>query len=141
MDAAHANGAVRRLNVLLIDDNEAVLAVTAELLRCLGHNVIATAVPGAALEVACESATPLDLLVTDVVMPEMNGRELSDRVAKVRPGTPTIFISGYHDDPALAGRTKPGVAFVRKPFGAKDLECALRAVTCGTRELDFRQAG
>ncbi len=124
----------RKLTVLLVDDDELVLEVTVSMLSDLGHEVIAQGDPAAALRALHDHVGPIDVLVTDVVMPWMNGRELADRVCQERPGTPVVFISGYSDNVILSrGVVEPGTVLVRKPFSARELDQALRAATAEPR--------
>jgi CheY-like chemotaxis protein len=85
--------------------------------------------PGEALLVAERRAEPLDLLLTDVVMPQMSGPELAGRVVELRPRIKTLFMSGYADDPTFqeAG-LPPGVTLLRKPFSADALAQKVREV-------------
>jgi CheY-like chemotaxis protein len=95
--------------------------------------VIARNDPVAALQTVDDPATPIDVVVTDIVMPCMNGRELADRIGQRRPHIPVVFISGYADD-VIFGRTglRTGTLLLQKPFRVSDLDQALRAVITGT---------
>ncbi len=113
--------------VLLVDDDEAVRTTTALILEAAGYVIFQADGAPTALAMIREG-TPLDLLLTDVAMPETNGAELADQVRALLPGLPIVFISGYADPNAIAGRDMQPL--VRKPFRVLDLtaqiETALR---------------
>jgi CheY-like chemotaxis protein len=110
--------AARPATILLVEDEPLVRGIVGEMLITLGHRVIATAGPTAALDVA-SSAEHFDLMLTDVVMPEMNGHELASRVADLRPGVRVVYISGYTGDAVEArGVLDAQDWFLQKPFTA-----------------------
>jgi DNA-binding NtrC family response regulator len=96
-------------------------------LHGMGYGVIAVESGERCLEVVRDLALPLDLLITDVVMPEMSGKDLILRVHAMRPGLPVLFMSGY-DRSALASRKQSVAAehFLQKPFDSEDLSLAVR---------------
>jgi CheY-like chemotaxis protein len=111
----------------LVEDDDSVRHVTEALLRRLGHQVTAERDPEKALATLREFAAPVDVLVTDVVMPGMNGSELADRVRLFWPSLPVVFVSGYSENIIVSrGALKPGVILVRKPFTSGEIEGALR---------------
>jgi PAS domain S-box-containing protein len=114
--------------VLLVEDDHDLRELTGAMLAKLGFTVVSTSTPLAALQVYQKNPAGFRLLVTDIVMPGMNGRELHDCLAETRPGLRTVFMSGYAEqgviDPALL---KPGQAFVPKPFNRADLDRAVKA--------------
>jgi len=96
---------------------------------CLTRDVLAAASPDEALTLAREHRGPIDLLLTDVIMPGMNGRQLTEGVEEFRPGLPTLYMSGYAADIiADHGVIADGVNLVRKPFSVKDLSRRVREV-------------
>jgi CheY-like chemotaxis protein len=96
------------------------------MLTSLGYRVTAAATPGEALAVAAGDAT-IDLVVTDVVMPEMNGHELASRVAELRPGVPVVYISGYTGEAVEArGVLDAEDWFLQKPFTVDALGAKVR---------------
>jgi len=115
--------------LLLVEDDEFLRATAREMLELYGYRVVDARHPGEALLLAERRAEQLDLLLTDVVMPQMNGPELANRVSALRPRIKTLFMSGYADDPAFqqAG-LPPGVALLRKPFSADVLAQKVRDV-------------
>jgi PAS domain S-box-containing protein len=116
---ARATGAE---TVLLVEDEGAVRRVAVRALERLGYRVFAAETPGHALRLAAEHGGAIDLLVTDVVMPEMDGVELARRLDAVRPGLKRLFMSGY--PPPLTserGTLQEGVCFLGKPFTPTEL--------------------
>ncbi|MBN1423581.1 response regulator, partial [Candidatus Fermentibacteria bacterium] len=113
--------------VLLVEDDPAILPMGAEMLQGLGYQVVCAGTPGEALHKAEEHGGEIDLLITDVVMPEMNGRELAGRIAAINPGLRCLYMSGYTAD-AIAhhGVLDEGVHFVQKPFTLAQLSARVR---------------
>lgn len=108
--------------VLLVEDEPAVLTLTETVLRQHGFGVHAFPTPAAALAFMDEHAGPLDLLVTDVMMPGMTGRDLVREVHQRRPDVPALYMSGYPADViARQGLLDPGVEFLQKPFSVGTL--------------------
>jgi PAS domain S-box-containing protein len=113
--------------ILLVEDSELVRPLVAEVLESYGYTVL-TAVDGIeALAIAASHRGTIDLLLTDVVMPRMNGPELADQLLEKMPGLRVLFTSGY---PAgIVGRhgiADSGAAFIQKPYVADDLAAAIR---------------
>ncbi len=103
--------------VLLCEDDRSVRELTAESLRTAGYTVITAGSGKEGIEAAQEHADPIDLLVTDVIMPDMNGRALSERLRTTLPALQTLFISGYTANViAHHGVLDEGVEFLEKPF-------------------------
>jgi len=114
-----------RERLMLVEDNDAVRGPVAALLEDLGYHVIAASGPQEALAVADGEA--VDLLVTDVVMPGMNGRQLAETLVEEHPEMKVLYISGYTDDAVIArGVVEAGTAFLQKPFGADRLAQKVR---------------
>ena len=103
--------------VLVVDDEPAVRVVTKRILQRSGYAVLEAAGGVEALDTLREHPGPVHLLLTDVIMPEMNGREVAQRVRGQRPGIRIVYMSGYSPE-AIAhdGLLDEGAAFVRKPF-------------------------
>ena len=113
--------------VLVVEDEASVRQVAARALAGAGYRVLEAEDGQAALDLAGSTQHQLALLLTDVVMRGMSGRELAGRMAKLRPGTPVLFTSGYTDGEILRrGLLDPGVAFLPKPFTAEALVRAVR---------------
>lgn len=114
--------AVGPLTILLAEDDPTVLRLTAQMLQRLGHAVLAGNTVDEVLQREESHPSAIDLLVTDVVMPGMNGRELADAVRLRRPGVRILFVSGYTADViASNGVLEEGVHFIQKPFTIHDL--------------------
>ncbi|MCX6358475.1 MAG: transporter substrate-binding domain-containing protein [Armatimonadetes bacterium] len=114
--------------ILLVEDERAIRLSTKRLLERLGYLVLVADAPGEALKVALACAGVIDLLLTDVVMPEMTGRELAARLVEQRPGLRCIFMSGYTANViAQHGVLDEGVRFLPKPFTRDGLAAAVRA--------------
>ncbi len=108
--------------LLVVEDEPAMLEVTRDVLADLGYRVLATASPGEALSIAATEGDRVDLLVTDLVMPEMNGRELAALLQARHPRLRCLFVSGYTADiVAQRGIVEPGVHLLSKPFTASEL--------------------
>jgi CheY-like chemotaxis protein len=114
--APPARGAPAR-TVLLVEDDAAVRAVTERMLKRAGYATLRAEHGEQALELARHHQGSIDLLVTDVVMPGLSGPELAERMRTLRPGIPTLFISGYaRDHRLLEPDDAHPVAFLAKPF-------------------------
>ena len=115
--------------VLLVEDEPAILAVAAQMLSHLGYIVRAAHTPAEAIRVAKEHPGPIHLLLTDVVMPGLNGRDLAKTLGDLRPGLRTLFMSGYNAEViARNGILDAQVQFVRKPFTRDELAAKIRDV-------------
>jgi two-component system, cell cycle sensor histidine kinase and response regulator CckA len=114
--------------ILLVEDQEDVRRVASAILRHGGYKVVEAALPHAAVSIVNDDRAHFDLLLTDVVMPEMSGHELAKIVAGVRPDLKVLYTSGYAEDAIVRhGVLEPGLAFVAKPFTPKILLEAVRA--------------
>jgi len=123
--------------LLLVEDNAMVRRSIENTLRGMGYRVLAVESGERCLEIVRDPARCVDLLITDVVMPEMSGKELIERVHVMRPGLPVLFMSGY-DRSTLASRKQPVVIehFLQKPFDSEDLFLAVRkAIKAGPDSL------
>ena len=115
-------------HVLLVEDNPAMRESTRALLEALGHEVV-VAEHGEAALVHFENDDRFDLLITDVIMPRISGKEVFDRLRQRRPDLRCLFISGYTDNVTLRhGLDQERVHFLEKPFGAKALNRKIREV-------------
>ena len=113
--------------VLIVEDDDAILELGARMLTELEYTVLSAATPGKAIQLAKQQTSPIHLLITDVVMPEMNGRDLSGQLQKICPGLKTLYMSGYTADViAHRGVLDKGVYFIAKPFSKKDLAVKIR---------------
>jgi two-component system, cell cycle sensor histidine kinase and response regulator CckA len=116
-DAREKIGPARPATILLVEDQGAIRLLAEDVLSDAGHRVLTAANGRAAFELAQKYSDPIDLLITDVVMPEMSGPDLADQLLKSRPGLIVLFISGYTDHALLhRGALEQGTAFLQKPF-------------------------
>jgi CheY-like chemotaxis protein len=113
--------------VLLVEDDPVILGVGRTMLEKLGYTVLAAGTPGEAVSQAKSHAAELQLLITDVVMPEMNGRDLAELLKATKPGLKCLFSSGYTANViAHSGVLDEGVHFLQKPFSLKTLATKVR---------------
>jgi PAS domain S-box-containing protein len=118
--------------ILLVEDEPSLLTLTQRLLELQGYQVLAAATAGEAIQLAESHVGAIDLLLTDVVMPEMNGRELAKNILKVHPGLKRLFMSGYTSNViAHHGILDEGVHFLQKPFALADLSASVRQALGG----------
>jgi two-component system cell cycle sensor histidine kinase/response regulator CckA len=110
-----------RDTILLVEDEDAVRVIVSAVLRRQGHNVLEAATPGDACEIFAKRGEEIGLLLTDVVMPEMNGPALAQRLVGLRPELRVLFISGYSDMAIPLDRDNPNISFLSKPFQASVL--------------------
>lgn len=101
--------------MLVVEDEDALREAMCNYLRSLGYVVLEANSGPEALVVANQQGD-IDLLITDVVMPKMSGRELSQMMESLRPGMKTIHMSGYTDDAVLRHGIEEGASFLQKPF-------------------------
>ncbi len=119
--------------ILVVEDEEALRQLTARLLENAGYTVLSAADGEQALATYERHAGRIDLLLTDVVMPRMNGRLLAERLTKAGPALKILYMSGYTDDAILHhGVLDTGTQFLAKPFTEVDLTRKIRAVLDGT---------
>jgi len=113
--------------ILLVEDDEAILNLGKIILENLGYTVLAARTPGHAIHLAEEHPGDIRLLITDVVMPEMHGRELAEKLSAIRPNLKCLYMSGYTADViAHRGILDEGLNFIQKPFGGDDLAARVR---------------
>jgi CheY-like chemotaxis protein len=116
-----------RETVLLVEDEPTVRNVIERLLIRHGYRVLAARHGAEALAMWGESADQIDVLITDLVMPEVGGRELVERLRRLRPDLRVLFVSGY-DERAAVEEAPPNARFVMKPFDSRELLARLREV-------------
>ena len=113
--------------ILLVEDEQSILQMTKTILERRGYTVVPASTPGEAIQVAKEHPTEIHLLITDVVMPEMNGRDLAKNLLSLYPRMKRLFMSGYTANViAHHGVLDKGVNFIQKPFSGKDLAAKVR---------------
>ncbi len=118
--------------ILLVEDEPMILAMTMTMLELQGYKVLPAGSPGAAIRLAREHAGEIHLLMTDVVMPEMNGRDLARNLLSLYPNIKRLFMSGYTANViAHHGVLDAGVHFIQKPFSLTDLAAKIKEVLGG----------
>ena len=114
--------------VLVVEDEKILLDTTTTMLADIGYTTLAAGSPVEALRMVQEHADAIDLLVTDVVMPDMNGRELVQQIRKISPAIKCLFMSGYTANVISQYEVfDKAVHFIQKPFNIKDLATKVRA--------------
>jgi two-component system, cell cycle sensor histidine kinase and response regulator CckA len=125
-DTAPARGTE---TILVAEDEQAVRELVRSMMAGAGYQVLVAGSGQEALAIAAEHAGPIQLLLTDVVMPGMNGRELAEHLAAVRPDTRILFMTGYTDDAVVQHGVLGGaIALLPKPFSRQELLKAIRDV-------------
>jgi CheY-like chemotaxis protein len=115
--------------ILVVEDDDRVRRMTRLALESLGYRVLDARGGEEGLRVCAEHEGPLDLLVTDVVMPGMSGREVAEAVRRLRPEVKVLYVSGYTDDAVVRhGVLQAGAAFLQKPFTTVSLGEKVREV-------------
>jgi CheY-like chemotaxis protein len=118
--------------VLLVEDDPAVRALARQVLLRYGYQVLEAPVPSQAILIAKRHAGPIDLLLTDVVMPEMPGPEVARRLQEIRPEIRVLYMSGYAEESMIGdGVIGRGSNFLQKPFGPATLAEKLRDMLDG----------
>ncbi len=111
-----------------MEDEDVTLKLFEKMLRQLGYDVLCAGTPDEAMQLAEEHGADLSLLITDVVMPEMNGREMADRLQLLYPQLACLFTSGYTKNViAHQGILEQGVFFIQKPFTKMELAEKVRS--------------
>ena len=115
--------------VLLVEDEPTIIMIAKKMLERLEYRVVAAGTPSEAMRLARQSGGHIDLLLTDVVMPEMNGRELANKLQTMHPEIKILFMSGYTSNViAHQGVLDAGVNFIQKPLALKELALKIRAI-------------
>ena len=115
--------------VLLVEDEPTLLVMSKEILNMLGYNVLAASTPNEAISLSRDYSGEIHLLMTDVVMPEMNGRDLAEKIKGERSAIKCLFMSGYTADIiAHHGVLDEGVQFIQKPFSLQLMASRVREV-------------
>jgi PAS domain S-box-containing protein len=122
-----------RETVLICEDEEPVLRLACEALESEGYLVLSATTGRSALELAARHAGPIHLLLTDVVMPEVNGRQLADAIRAARPKTQVLFMTGYSSDVLTDRGGEDKLHLLAKPYSRKSLLARVREVIDGCR--------
>ena len=128
--------------LIVCEDDAAVRELTARMLVAAGYHVLVAPDGVHALELAAQHAGPLELLITDVIMPDMNGRQLAEALGGVRPGVRTLFVSGYTSNViAHHGVLDESVNFLEKPYSRRQLLQKIREVLDRAPPAEPRRSG
>jgi PAS domain S-box-containing protein len=115
--------------IVLAEDDQIVRTIVCEMLKSLGYQVLTAENPDICFRIASEHQDEIDLLLTDVIMPGMNGIDLFKKLLQSRPGLKVIFMSGYTSDVVVHhGVLEQGLNFIKKPFSLNDLSGKIRQV-------------
>ena len=115
--------------ILLVEDERDVRSLVRQVLQERGYRVVEATGPREALQLASDATTPIDLLLTDVIMPQMTGRVLADLLTAEQPTMPVLFMSGYADNAVVEhGVLQAGRAYLQKPFTPVQLARVVRCV-------------
>ncbi|NLI79527.1 MAG: response regulator [Candidatus Riflebacteria bacterium] len=134
--AGAATGAPNQETILVVDDDPALAELVRDTLAPLGYTLLVTSSATEAMEIGVRHPGPIHVLLTDVIMPGINGRKLAEAVRAARPEVKVVFMSGYSDDIiAYHGILDPGVELVHKPISPTELAGRLRTI------LDRRSGG
>ena len=113
----HAPAPASGASLLIVEDDPGVRTLATQVLRDAGWTVLVAEDPAGALAIAASESQPIDLLLTDVVLPGINGSDLAQRLRTLRPGLPVLFMSGYAPEEIVASGALPtGGQLLRKPF-------------------------
>jgi CheY-like chemotaxis protein len=118
------------LTILLVDDEDSVRAIVVKILRRAKYNVLEAENGEAAIRIAETHPGKIDVVITDMYMPGLRGREVVERIAPARPGLRALFISGYADQDVRTG-VPEGANFLNKPFSGQELSSAVEKVLKG----------
>ncbi|MEM9400290.1 MAG: PAS domain S-box protein, partial [Verrucomicrobiota bacterium] len=122
--------------ILVVEDEQAMLDMTKSMLTRLGYNTLSSHSPHDAIRVAKDYQKPIHILMTDVVMPEMNGYDLSKKIVEIHPNIAVLFMSGYSADVLKSQKDFQGECFMlQKPFSIKDM----KAKICETLEASLQK--
>ena len=119
----------RTWTIMLVEDEPTVRNLLREVLMRCGYRVLAYGSPDEGLDACRRNEAPIDLLLTDVVMPGMNGREMAERISAMLPGLRIIFMSGYSEQVLMQdGQLDPRIEYLQKPFSLQTLRTRLLQV-------------
>ncbi|MBF0234046.1 MAG: response regulator, partial [Desulfamplus sp.] len=126
-----ANG---KESILLVEDEKDLLEMITIMLEQFGYRVFPAIAPTEAIHIAKSSSIKIDLLITDVIMPGMSGRDLADMICIISPTIKCLFMSGYTDDIiSHHGVLDGSLEFIHKPFSMDELAAKVRYVIDGTK--------
>lgn len=122
--------------VLLVEDEAAILKLTKRMLERLGYRILAADSPLEAITLAQRHQEPIDLLITDVILPELNGRDLANRLQEIFPGLKVLYMSGYTSNVVISrGVLEKDALLLQKPFSKAELAAKIREALTSTIEV------
>ena len=130
--ASRRGAATGSETILLVEDEEMVLGLSTRMLESLGYTVLPAATPREAIQLAKQQAGRIDLLITDVVMPETSGQALAKHLLAAYPGLKCLYLSGYFPGSSLETTLGEDAHFLQKPFSRSDLAAKVRQALTGT---------
>ena len=118
--------------ILLVEDSPVVRAAAARILQRAGYTVLEAPTSRSAVDIAAKKQNRVDLLLTDVVMPDMSGREVAEAFMRLRPDAKVLYMSGYTDDAVVRhGILEAEMSFLQKPYSPATLAAKVREVLDG----------
>jgi two-component system cell cycle sensor histidine kinase/response regulator CckA len=141
VEVAPASDAVEKVDrgsqtILIVEDDAALLRVTQRSLEDVGYAVLAAASAAEAIQISENHPGPIHLMVSDVILPGINGVQLALRLRALRPEMQVLYVSGYTDNSIVQHRVlEPGLAFLQKPFSSKNLARKVAEVLAATLSL------
>jgi len=140
MDTAHEQQSDPK-TILVVDDELSVLSVVKCMLECDDYEVLLANSADAALRIASNNDVSIDLLITDVVMPDVKGPDLADQIIGLRPDVKLLFMSGYADSDVVRIRVlDPNLSFLPKPFTSDGLLETVKRVLNAPTSREFATA-
>ncbi|HIJ95932.1 MAG TPA: response regulator [Desulfuromonadales bacterium] len=121
--------------ILLVEDDELVMDMTITMLEDNGYQVISTYVPEVALEYVKKTKNSVDLLLSDVIMPQMNGPELAAKIRSIHPELPVLFMSGYSPELVDSAMTGNRQEVIGKPFKSGQLVSRIQTLLKCNNEI------
>ncbi len=126
----HDTARIQKMTVLHVEDESAILELNTKILERMGHTVLAATNAEVALEIAEKHKGNINLLISDVILPDMNGLELSKRLFSLFPSIKCLFVSGYTADViSQQGLILDEINFLQKPYSIKELEKKIQSIT------------
>jgi signal transduction histidine kinase/ActR/RegA family two-component response regulator len=124
--------------ILLVEDEPSIIKMASTMLERLGYKVLPAGIPNEAIRLAKECDEHIHLLITDVVMPEMNGKDMAETILKDHPGMKCLFMSGYSADTvSKQGVLEQGINFIQKPFSKNEFADKVRKVLTDQYQFKF----
>jgi CheY-like chemotaxis protein len=128
------NEGLMKQTILLVEDETIIRGLMCEVLEREGYKVLACADPKEGIETCLRNSAQIDLLLTDVVMPGMNGREMANQILEILPELRVVFMSGYTEQALLQGELSPRFEYLQKPFTLETLTRKLAQALAQTEE-------